>query len=187
MDNRLNGKRLPGSIDEVDPSALNLLVDHQFGFVAGLMESQASEVEELMRSEVGANAVKAALAEYMATARIRLMLLSTQAMTTLDEVMQDEKEDSKTATARVRAAEAILDRAGFPKALQQFRVNADLQESDRILPSMEDVLKNVPPEDVPSVMAKFREASVMIDELRAGGMIVDGEKMDSDSEKGSPQ
>ncbi|MBD3260912.1 MAG: hypothetical protein GF334_04420 [Candidatus Altiarchaeales archaeon] len=173
MDNRLVGDLLPETASDVNATAINEFLDSQFGVLQNKMVAQSAEVERLLKTEVGGQVIKAAMAEFLETARIRLALLSGLAMDTLEDVMLDDKPESKTATARVRAAETVLDRGGFPKMTQQFRVNADLSNDDQLLPSMDEVLANVPPDQVSMVMDRYKETVQMIEDLRAGGQIID--------------
>lgn len=148
------------------------------------LQSQRAEIEKIVLSNEASDVIRGAIAEFIETARVRMILASPEAIETVERVMRGQV-DAKKGMAVVRAAETILDRGAFPK-LTRVDNNPLPDKPRKALPPLEDLLEA---EDDPrqrhKIVDNYLDVIRRVDEMRNGrAFVVEGQATETNVDDG---
>ena len=149
--------------------------------VAARLRTTRDHIQALIaRDDVARETILAAQDEFQALLQARVVLLSVDAVDTLQEVMQGNYGDAKGAGARVRAAESILDRGLLPKQSRPDRGEKPLARRET-LPELGDLLKRAETDDrAHQIVDQYMAIMRGIDAMQRGAKeIVDADYVDA--------
>lgn len=159
------------SEDDISPELAVTAAIDGMDAVASLLDQQPDEIREKLERafEVGAGAevIKEIRREYREIMQIRLEFTANQALNTLQQIMSGFWIEPKTASAAQKAAEAVLDRGGFPKVSRRL-IDNSATEPANALPPLNEILEKAQPEDRARLTEDYLEAIRRLDAMRQG-------------------
>lgn len=176
-DNRMdkNGNYI-ATVEDLDSQALvDISLGEDLEPIAHRLGLQVASLQRLIRrDDLAIEQIRQVKAELEESIRLAMLMMVPGSLSTLKDVMDDIKSDSKTAGARVKAVEVILDRSGFPKSIRR-QVEDVSQPGRKALPDLEELIEQADDDqDAAEIVKRHRRLMKEIDEMRHGArMIVD--------------
>ncbi len=156
--------------EDINPEEIAGLVTGEItvNVIAERLKVTSKQIERLIDKDPSAvQAIKAVQAEFEELIRLRVSLLTPKAISTLEEVM-DGRGDFKMANAKVKAAEAIMDRGILPKLVRHNVLQPSIP-GNKVLPSLDELMEHADnPKEAMEIVNRHRHLLDEIEALRIG-------------------
>ena len=152
---------------DVESAALIAVGENRLAVLDDKPKVVRQKLERALVSNAGAEVIRMIREEYRELVAIKLEMVTDEAVDTLSTIMAGGWMEPKTASAAEKAAEAVLDRAGFPKVSRRY-INNGPDTSRDILPPLNELLANASPQEAGKITENYLEAIRRLDAMRHG-------------------